>query len=49
MNLMPNQYKSQITTTQARASPGDASMGTTDPTYVGVEIDTGALRGFMEE
>ena len=33
------QYKSQITTTQASASPGDSSMGTTGPDYMGIDGD----------
>ena len=34
LKFMQNQYKSQITTTQASASPGDGSMGTTGPDYM---------------
>ena len=41
--------KSEITTTQGRASPGDGSMGTTDPNYGGVGIGPGARRGFARK
>ena len=39
--------KSEITPTQARTSPGDGSMGTTDPGYVGVGMGPGARLGFV--
>ena len=38
--------KSEITPTQPRASPGDGSMGTTDPDYGGVGMGPGARLGF---
>ena len=49
MNFMQNQYKSQITTTQASASPGDGSMGTTDPDYVGIGMGPRARLRFVRK
>ena len=37
--------KSEITPTQPRASPGDGSMGTTDPNCGGVGVGPGAQLG----
>ena len=39
--------KSQITPTQRSASPGDGTMGTTDPDYGGVGMGPGARRAFV--
>ena len=46
---MQNQYKSQITTTQASASPGDSSMGTTGPDYMGIGMGPRARPGFVRK
>jgi len=42
-------FLSQITTTQHRASPGDGSMGTTDPGYGGVGMGPGPRLGFVRK
>ena len=46
---MQNQCKSQITTTQASASPGDSSMGTTGPDYMGIGMGPRARPGFVRK
>ena len=49
LKFMQNQYKSQITTTQASASPGDSSMGTTGPDYMGIGMGPRARPGFVRK
>ena len=49
LNSIQNQCTSQITTTQASASPGDGSMGATDPDYVGIGMGPRARLGFVRK
>ena len=49
LKFMQNPYKSQITTTQASASPGDSSMGTTGPDYMGIGMGPRARLGFVRK
>ncbi len=49
LKFMQNQCKSQITTTQASASPGDSSMGTTGPDYMGIGMGPTARPGFVRK
>ena len=49
LKFMQNQYKSQITTTQASASPGDSSIGTTGPDYMGIGMGPRARPGVVRK
>ena len=49
LKFMQNQYKSQITTTQASASPGDSSIGTTGPDYMGIGMGPRTRPGFVRK
>ena len=49
LKFMQNRYKSQITTTQASASPGDSSTGTTGPGYMGIGMGPRARPGFVRK